>query len=231
MPLTLKIGNDVYYYHTDANKNITDLTDVTGASVAHYQYSPFGQLTAATGTLAEVNPFRFSSEYYDSETNLVYYNYRYYNPQFGRWLSRDPIEEQGGWNLYEITSNNTLTFFDTKGLEMTDGKIHGNWVGGGYSGGETDKQRKGKPINWSCPAIDRIDAAAKTHDACYVKCEDGIDPLTKCKKPKTQNESDCKKDCDKELVKAAEAILGDIYYTPSAKENYLAGMIRDWFSK
>lgn len=51
------------------------------------------------------------------------------------------------------------------------------------------------------------------------------------RKPKTQNESDCKKDCDKELVKAAEAILGDIYYTPSAKENYLTGMIRDWFSK
>ena len=33
-----------------------------------------------------------SSEVADDETGLVYYNYRYYSAELGRWLSRDPIE-------------------------------------------------------------------------------------------------------------------------------------------
>ena len=90
------VANATYYYSTDANKNITELTDSTGAVVAHYEYSPFGEIVSATGTYAETNPFRFSSEYYDSATTLVYYNYRYYSPVLGRWLSRDPISEVGG---------------------------------------------------------------------------------------------------------------------------------------
>ena len=93
--------NKTYFYHTDANKNVTELTDCEGAVVAHYEYSPFGMVTKLSGDYAATNPFRFSSEYYDSETGLVYYNQRYYDPQLGRWLSRDPIEEEGGLNLYE----------------------------------------------------------------------------------------------------------------------------------
>ena len=52
-----------------------------------------------------MNPFRFSSEHYDSELDLVYYNYRHYSPSLGRFLSRDPIEEQGGLNLYAFVGN------------------------------------------------------------------------------------------------------------------------------
>ena len=64
------------------------------------------------GELAEINPFRFSSEYYDDETGLVYYNYRYYNPTLGRWIKRDPIEERGSQNLYSIAHNNLVNAID-----------------------------------------------------------------------------------------------------------------------
>ena len=57
--------------------------------------------SSASFDIVALNPFRFSSEYYDSELDLVYYNYRHYSPSLGRFLSRDPIEEQGGLNLYE----------------------------------------------------------------------------------------------------------------------------------
>lgn len=107
--------NKTYFYHTDANKNITELSDENGGIVAHYEYSPFGSLTASSGEYAEENPFRFSSEYSDMETGLVYYNYRYYSPELGRWLSRDPIEEQGGWNLYNFIFNNPFSQFDALG--------------------------------------------------------------------------------------------------------------------
>lgn len=111
-------ANATYFYTTDANKNVSELTDGSGAVVAHYEYAPFGAQTIATGAYAAANPFRFSSEYYDPETKLIYYNYRYYDPQLGRWLSRDPIGEEGGWNLYGMVKNNLISFSDYLGLEV-----------------------------------------------------------------------------------------------------------------
>jgi len=41
----------------------------------------------------------------------------YYSPAQGRWLSRDPIEETGGVNLYQIVGNDTINAFDPYGLK------------------------------------------------------------------------------------------------------------------
>jgi len=90
----------------DGNKNIVGLVDEAGALVNSYEYSPFGAL--ATNEEIVENPFKFSSEYHDEQTGLVYYNYRYYNPENGKWLKRDPIEEQGGYNLYGFVNNNPV---------------------------------------------------------------------------------------------------------------------------
>jgi RHS repeat-associated protein len=66
--------------------------------------------------MANANPFRFSTKYCDEETGLVYYGYRYYQPQTGRWLSRDPIGENGGVNLYGFIMNNPVNSVDMLGL-------------------------------------------------------------------------------------------------------------------
>jgi len=105
-----------YFYFTDANKNIGQLVDASGNIVAKYEYSPFGEVTAKSGDYAYANAFRFSSEYADAETGLVYYNFRYYYPMIGRWLSRDPIGEKGGINIYEIIRNNFIDTYDFLGL-------------------------------------------------------------------------------------------------------------------
>ena len=76
----------------------------------------FGQISAATGNYAAMNPFRFSSEVFDTETDLVYYNYRYYSPGLGRWLSRAPIKENGGINLYTFVNNCSIDMTDHIGL-------------------------------------------------------------------------------------------------------------------
>ena len=91
--------------------------NASGNIVAKYEYSPFGRIVSASGSYVDANPFRFSSEYYDVETGLVYYNYRYYNVESGRWLSRDPIEEVGGINLYGFVDNNGVNAWDNLGLE------------------------------------------------------------------------------------------------------------------
>ncbi len=102
-----------YYYLSDGNKNTRALFDVNGTLIEKYDYTPFGQLISNNNS--NINPFKFSSEYHDIETDLIYYNYRYYNPLDGRWLNRDPIEEQGGINLYLMSQNNTINYWDILG--------------------------------------------------------------------------------------------------------------------
>ena len=67
--------------------------------------------------MAKANAFRFSTKYQDDETDLLYYGYRYYNASTGRWLSRDPLEEDGGMNLYCFVSNLPLSAIDACGLK------------------------------------------------------------------------------------------------------------------
>jgi RHS repeat-associated protein len=66
--------------------------------------------------MAFENPFRFSTKYQDDETGFLYYGYRYYDPDPGRWLNRDPIEEEGGVNVYTFVSNEPDTRSDYLGL-------------------------------------------------------------------------------------------------------------------
>jgi RHS repeat-associated protein len=71
--------------------------------------------------MARANPFRFSTKYQDDETDLLYYGYRYYNAGTGRWLSRDPAEEEmGGPNLYGFVLNSPVNEVDGLGLTVTD---------------------------------------------------------------------------------------------------------------
>ena len=80
----------------DGNGNVSALANAaSGSIVAQYEYGPFGELIRATGPMAKANPFRFSTQYQDDETDLICYAHRYYNPSTGRWLSKDPLGELG----------------------------------------------------------------------------------------------------------------------------------------
>jgi RHS repeat-associated protein len=47
---------------------------------------------------------------------VSYYGYRYYTPQTGRWINRDPIEEKGGVNLHGMVRNDTINQWDLLGM-------------------------------------------------------------------------------------------------------------------
>lgn len=104
----------------DANGNITDLVDTNGAVVAHYEYDPYGNIIAQSGDQAGANPFRFSSKYWDGETEFYYYGYRFYSPELGRWLRPDPIGEIGGLNLFGFVGNCPVCSVDYLGTEFED---------------------------------------------------------------------------------------------------------------
>ena len=114
-------------YWTDGNKNVLKLFDATGVQ-ASYSYDPFGKVTTIEGLLAVDNPFRFSSEYHNNITSLVEYIYRKYDPVMGRWINRDPIEEQGGLNLYAMVNNCLIIHIDKLGLRKNCGKDITSWL-------------------------------------------------------------------------------------------------------
>jgi RHS repeat-associated protein len=108
----------LHFVGHDGNGNVTLLAKGSdGTSSAQYEYGPFGELLRRTGTMATNNCFRFSTKYQDEETDLLYYGFRYYNPCTGRWLSRDPIGERGGKNLYGFVGNQPIGYIDDLGKE------------------------------------------------------------------------------------------------------------------
>ena len=113
--LAAEINGIFLFPFYDANGNVTECLDVSGNIRAHYEYDAFGNITAQSGDLAHVFPFRFSTKYFDAETGLYYYGCRFYSPETGRWLNRDPIEEDGGLNLYGFIGNDGMNHIDPFG--------------------------------------------------------------------------------------------------------------------
>ena len=121
--MTAHVGSlaGVYFYAFDGNQNVVALVNAAdGTIAAQYEYGQFGQLIRATGPLAFINPFRFSTKFQDDETGFVYFGYRYYSTATGRWLSRDPIGESGGINRYCTARNDLLSQIDGLGLASVE---------------------------------------------------------------------------------------------------------------
>jgi len=113
--LSLEKGADVFLPSYDHNGNITAYSDASGSVVAEFEYDPFGLLLRETGENAQDVMHRFSTKYLDEESGYYYYGFRYYDAETGRWLNRDPIEEQGGYNLYGFVLNNRFSYIDNLG--------------------------------------------------------------------------------------------------------------------
>jgi RHS repeat-associated protein len=117
-----KDGYSVHHPLYDGNGNILAMIQGTTSIIsfvsAIYEYDAFGNTVFMDDGFPEENPFRFSTKYFDKETGFYYYGYRYYDPVTGRWPSRDPIEENGGLNLYGFISNDAISSTDFLGLDQ-----------------------------------------------------------------------------------------------------------------
>jgi RHS repeat-associated protein len=100
-----------------------------GAITDTYQFDSWGRLldhhdgdddpAADPLALAEDDPYGFRGQYgyyTDAETNLILCMHRYYDPEAGRWLTRDPIGYEGGMNLYEYCGGEPVGRRDIFGL-------------------------------------------------------------------------------------------------------------------
>ncbi len=98
------------------------MVDKDGRIVVKYVYDAFGNILQISGDefIGKANPFRYKGYYYDDETGLYYNVTRYYNPQWGRFLSADDVsyldpESINGLNLFAYCNNNPIMYIDPNG--------------------------------------------------------------------------------------------------------------------
>jgi RHS repeat-associated protein len=127
----------------DGNGNVAALVKASDGTVtANYEYGPFGEVIRATGPMAKANPFRFSTKYQDDESDLLYYGYRFYNQSQGRWLSRDPIQENESPSIYSLLNNDSVDHVDWLGMASLEFRVvvgniiigAGRWSQPAYAG-------------------------------------------------------------------------------------------------
>ncbi len=109
-PLAIQKDGTWYTYGFGLTKNVSELFGTTGYIVTAYTYSPYGSVTA-TGSVTQ--PIQWSSEVWDADLEMAYYNWRYYHHATGKWIARDRIESD---NLYELTENSPMYHIDELGL-------------------------------------------------------------------------------------------------------------------
>jgi RHS repeat-associated protein len=94
----------------------------SGAVQERYGYDGFGRPRVMTAAFAPQDPSTrdwetlFDGYRFDRETGLYQVRFRYLHAELGRWLSRDPITEYGGLNLYSFGFNRPLHWRDSFGL-------------------------------------------------------------------------------------------------------------------
>ena len=109
-----------YFLQKNAHGDVTAAISGTERA-ATYDYDAFGNTLVEEGEIN--NPIRYSGEYLDEETGLIYLRARYYDSSVGRFISEDPIRD--GMNWYAYCGNSPVMMVDPWGL-YTDYAFYGD---------------------------------------------------------------------------------------------------------
>ena len=129
----MNLNSVEYYYIRNAQGDIIGLIDNAGAQVVSYLYDSWGKLisikdkdgkdvTTDTNHVGYKNLYRYRGYRYDSETGMYYLQSRYYNPEWGKFISADTILGDEG----DLLSHNVFLYCSNSPVNMTDEA--GNWA-------------------------------------------------------------------------------------------------------
>ncbi|WP_156505887.1 RHS repeat domain-containing protein [Bacillus sp. SJS] len=108
----------ISFYQYDAHKDVRTLTDLNGSTQEQYSYDPWGKPIFSNDTV-HTNPYLYGGEYYDDQTGLYNLKARDYNPEFGRFVTKDTyrgdLTDPRSFNLYSYVYNNPAKYADPSG--------------------------------------------------------------------------------------------------------------------
>ena len=127
-----------YYYAHNWRGDITSIYDGDGNMVAKYEYDVWGNVLTVTDAnnksitdknhIANLNPFRYRSYYYDSESGFYYLMSRYYDPVVHRFLNADGYFQSGDGildtNMNAYCRNNPIMYYDPTGEYTLNDLMH-----------------------------------------------------------------------------------------------------------
>ena len=112
---TINQESNTFYYHSDHLGSTRLVTDDSGNIVSAVTYRPFGEVYSEEGS----EDYLFNGKERDA-TGLYYYGARYYDPEIGRFITRDPLGgvtlKPQSLNRYTYCVNNPLKYVDPTGL-------------------------------------------------------------------------------------------------------------------
>ena len=123
---------DIQWFHKNYLDHVYAVSDDSGDILEHYRYTAFGEVTIFDGlgkiqqTTQIDNDILWNTRRLDEVSGFYLYKYRHYSAELGRWLGRDPIEEDGGMNLYAFVGNDPVGRWDRLG----------NYWSGTYTNGD-----------------------------------------------------------------------------------------------
>ena len=129
-PYAMQYYSTMYYYVKNLQGDIIAIADANGNIVVNYVYDAWGNILSITDGsgndisnniwhIGNLNPIRYRSYYYDTETNFYYLQTRYYDPAIRRFINADGyVNANGdilGFNMYAYCGNNPVMNVDYTG--------------------------------------------------------------------------------------------------------------------
>ena len=121
----IKYNGTAYYFLKNLQGDVISITDSRSRCVAEYTYDAWGACKGISDTtvekIASINPFRYRSYYYDSETGLYYLQSRYYDPAVGRFVNADDVTFLNlgnsvlSYNFFANCDNDPINYIDDTG--------------------------------------------------------------------------------------------------------------------
>jgi len=116
VPYSMEYSGQTYYLVYDQVGSLRAVVDTSGLIVKRIDYDSFGNVILDTDPTFRI-PIGFAGGLYDSDTRLVRFGVRDYDPYIGRWTAKDPIDFAGGdLNLFGYVKNDPVNWIDPWGL-------------------------------------------------------------------------------------------------------------------
>ena len=169
-PKTTNSQSQTFYPIKDHQNSVIALVDENGSVVESYEYDAYGNVLAVKDGFGNSienqqsaigNRYTFQGREIDWATGLYYFRARWYDPDVGRWLSKDPIGISGGLNQYVFCRSNPVNLIDPFGLSF---RWHGRWGGPGWAAGQWKSESELTPSDLDVEPTDPRDQAYQNHD-------------------------------------------------------------------